>query len=161
MWFNSDSRKMTKKQSIFYNKQKKTCDSYGHKQYLECRRNTKKAIRKIKKDYVENRIYKPLKKGKSQPFYQHLKGHKNGKKMFRLTRPDATMATDATECANMLNNYFHQQFYQYHLLSSIPKKIMTDHGHHTDPDGVAKLLRGLQKMEKPQGLIILGKLTSR
>ena len=34
-----------------------------------------------------------------------MKGHKNGKKIFRLTRPDVTMATDATECANMLNNY--------------------------------------------------------
>ena len=70
MWFNSDSRKMTKKQRILYNKQKKTCDSYGHKQYLECRRNTKTTIRKIKKkDCVENHIFKPLKNGNSKPFY--------------------------------------------------------------------------------------------
>ena len=45
-----------------------------------------------------------------------------------------TMATDATECANILNNYFHQQFHQAHQLASIPRKMMTD------PDGVAKLL---------------------
>ena len=102
---------------------------YDRKQYLECRRNTKKAIRKIKKDYVENHICKPLKKRNSKPFYQHMKGHKNGKKIFRLTRPDVTMATDATECANMLNNYLHQQFYRNHQL-----KIMADHVHHTDPD---------------------------
>ena len=109
MWFNSDSRKMRKKQRILYNKQKKTCDPYDCKQ---CTRNAKKAIRKIKKDYVENHTCKPLKKGNSKPFYQHLKGHKYCKKMFRLTRPDATMATDATECANKLNNYFHQQFHR-------------------------------------------------
>ena len=66
-----------------------------------------------------------------------------------LTRPDATMATDATECANMLNNYFHQQFHRYHQLSSIPKKIMTDYGHRTDPDVVAKLLRGRQNGKAP------------
>ena len=66
-----------------------------------------------------------------------------------LTRPDATMATDATECANMLNNYFPQQFHRDHQLSSIPKKIMTDYGHHTDPDKVAKLLRGLQNGKVP------------
>ena len=58
----------------------------------------------MKKDYVENHRCKSLKKGNSKPFYKHMKEHKNGKKMFRLTRPDATMATDATECANMLNN---------------------------------------------------------
>ena len=59
------------------------------------------------------------------------------------------MATDATECANMLNNYFHQKFHRDHQLSSMPKKIMTDYGHHTDPDGVAKLLRGLQNGKVP------------
>ena len=80
MWFNSDSRKMRKKQRILYNKQKKKCDPYDCKQYLECIRNTKKAIRKIKKDYVENHACKPLKKGNSKPFYQHLKGHINGEK---------------------------------------------------------------------------------
>ena len=86
-----DSRKMTKKQRIPYNKQKKTCEPYDRKQYLECRRNPKKPISKIMKDYVENHTFKPLKKGNSKPFYQHLV------KMFRLTRPDATMATDATD----------------------------------------------------------------
>ena len=69
--------------------------------------------------------------------------------MFRLTRPDATMATDATEWANMLNDYFHQQFHRNHQLSSIQKKIMTDYGHHTNPDGVAKLLRSLQNGKAP------------
>ena len=59
------------------------------------------------------------------------------------------MATDATECANMSNNYFHQQFHRDHRLSSIPKKIMTDYGPHTDPDGVAKLLCGLQNRKAP------------
>ena len=59
--------------------------NYDSKQYLECRRNPKKAIHKIKKDYVENHICKPLKKGNGKPFYQHLKGHKNGKKMLSYT----------------------------------------------------------------------------
>ena len=71
---------------ILYKKQKKkTCDPYDRKQYLECRRNTKKAIRKNKQDYVENHVCKLLKKGNSKPFYRHLKGHKAGKIMFRLT----------------------------------------------------------------------------
>ena len=75
MWFNSDSRKMTKKQRIPYNKQKKTCDPYDRKQNLKCRKNTKNAIRKIKKDYVKKHICKPLKKGNVKPVYQHMKRH--------------------------------------------------------------------------------------
>ena len=86
-----------------------------------------------------------LKKGNSKPFYQHLKGPKScevfrlTRPVFCLTRPGATMATDATECANILNNYFQQKFLRDHQLVSIPKKM--DHGRRTNPDGVTKLLR--------------------
>ena len=94
MWFNSDSCKKAKKQRILYNKLKKTYDPYDRKQYLECRKNTKKAVRKIKKDYLENHICKPTKEGNSKLFYQHPKGPKNDK-MFRFTKPYAIKATDA------------------------------------------------------------------
>ena len=49
----------------------------------------------------------------------------------------------------LTDNYFHQTFHRDHQVASIPKKIMTDHGHHTDPDGVAKLLRYLQNGKAP------------
>ena len=32
-----------------------------------------------------------------------------------------------------MNNYFHQQFHRDHQLSSMPKKILTDHRHHINP----------------------------
>ena len=67
------------KQRIRYKKQKKICDPYDRKQYLELRRKTKKAIHKIEKDYLENHLSKPLKKENSKPFYQHPKSPKSGK----------------------------------------------------------------------------------
>ena len=49
VWFNSDSRKMTKKQRILSIKPKKKCDPYDdHKQCLDCRRKIKKAMCQIK-----------------------------------------------------------------------------------------------------------------
>ena len=92
-----------------------TGDNFYHEQYKKIRRESKKILRKSKKKYVENRICKPIREGNKKPFCKHLKGRKSLKKKIILKNSD-NLIDSSSECAGILNSYFHSQFNKEHQI---------------------------------------------
>jgi len=54
-------------------------NSFDRKQYKKLRRDGKKELEVIRKTFYTNRIYRPLKRGNSKPFFKLLKADKKQK----------------------------------------------------------------------------------
>ena len=148
VWFTKESRKLVTKQRQLYNRFRRSGDPFDQKQYTKARKDTKAAIRKIKRDYVTNRICKPLSEGNCKPFYRHLKGIKNTKNQIMLRDESNFQTDDPCKCAIMLNTYFHSQFNKNHSLAEnctvnafTPPKI--------DICGIIKLVKDLKGGKAP------------
>ena len=148
-WFNKESSNLVKRQRKMYNQYKSTGDPYLLECYKKQRKETKKALRLIKKDYVERKICKPLKEGNSKPFYRHIKHTDKSDKQVLLLRPEGSDTDDPLECATILNHFFQSQFCRDHQLSP----TTSDPGEYLGPDiipeGIEKLIRDLKPGKAP------------
>ena len=76
-------------------------------QYKTFRRESKKALRKLRSEYLENRLFGPLVKGDSKCFYRFLKA-KTGKS--NSNRQSGLTLGHPEKIANKLNKYFKSVF---------------------------------------------------
>ena len=148
-WFNKKANKLVSKHRKTYNKYKATGDPFFLSKYREERRNHKKELKNIERDYFVNKVCKPLETGNSKPFYHHLKWSQDtAKPPMKLMTTDKTHTEDIEECANILNQFFSAQFCTQHQLDSNSRMTIQQPTNldtiSISPDGVAKLLTSLK-----------------
>jgi len=106
---------------------KKTRDVFFLEKYKTKRKSCKKLLCHKKRNYVVEKVCKPLERGNSKPFFKHLR-QKTGKNNFSMspTDPDTNQLTDnSLRCAEILNSYFYSQFCQDHQVSQYPNSSVT------------------------------------
>ena len=116
VWFTNESQKLVTKQRRLYDRFHQNGDPFDQQLYTKARKETKRTIKKIKKNYIEHRICQPLLQGNTKPFYRHLKGVKQTKNQIKLRQDNSAVTDDPHTCATMLNSYFHSQFNKDHQL---------------------------------------------
>ena len=154
-WFNKQAKKLTRKQRQTYNKYKLTKDPFYLEKYKEERRNTKRTLRSIRNKYITDVICKPLESGNSKPFYRHFKHVQNSPQpKLTLKKEDQSNTSDPRECADILNNFFFNQFCQEGALDEQPVNLTSSSDFKITVEGVEKLLRNLKggKAPGPDGL---------
>ncbi len=127
LWFNKEARKLVNKHRKTYNLFKKTSNPFYLKRYKEERRLGKHKLRAIKRNYLYNKICKPLELGNSKPFYRHLKWMQSSTKpAMKLIDNDDTITEEPVACANLLNSFFHKQFCTEDQLTPINQRTQRD-----------------------------------
>jgi len=101
-------KKKIDQQHNTHRKYKQTGDPYYLNKYKQHRRNNKKELKKLKKNYLLYKVCKPLEKGNSKPFYKHLSYKQNQQHPLKtMRRMDDLPTTDSKIITNKLNKYFH------------------------------------------------------
>ena len=109
--FNRETRKLACKQKkLYYNKYKRSKDTYSKQLVASHRRLAKNTFKQSKKQYIETRVCKPLQEGNRRPFYKHLKGTTGSRNQMRLVKQNRQLTPHPKKCADMLNKHFHKQF---------------------------------------------------
>jgi hypothetical protein len=147
-WFGKQAEKLISKQRKTYNNYKKTGDNFYLCQYKQQRRESKKEIKKMKKDYLVDRICGPLSRGNSKPFFKHLRGNKQTLVLSLIDKMNHT-TDDPQQCADLLNNYFRDQFCQDLQIIGVPKLEYTGDMLQISETGVAKLITSLKNGKSP------------
>jgi len=133
-----------------HRKYKQTADPYYLNKYKQHRRNNKKELKKLKRNYLLYKICKPLEKGNSKPFYKHLRYKQNQQQPLEtMTLMDGLPTTDSKIITNELNKYFYSQFCHQESISKL-QLLSTQ----TEPlpitlDGVEKLIVYLKNNKSP------------
>jgi len=141
---------MIDKQHNTHRKYKQTGDPYYLNKYKQHRRNNKKELKKLKRNYLLYKICKPLVKGNSKPFYKHLRYKQNQQHPSEtMTLMDGLPTTDSKIITNELNKYFHSQFCHQESISKL-RLLLTQ----TEPfpitlDGVEKPIVDLKNNRSP------------
>jgi len=73
VWFSKESSSIVRKQRKTYNMYKTTGDPFFLDRYRALRKESKKKLRSMKREYIEHKVCQPLKSGNSKPFYRHIK----------------------------------------------------------------------------------------
>jgi len=97
-----------------------------------------------------NKVCKPLLKGNSKPFYEHLR-HKQ-KCQHPLTSikiKNGKITTDSLKCAETLNNYFHSQFCVDETITNFPLFPTNSRTLEIYPERVKKLINDLKNNKSP------------
>jgi len=110
IWFNKECHKVAQKQRKLYNRYLHSKDSFDKNAAASHKRLAKKTYCETKRSYMVKQVCQPLKEGNNKPFYRHLKGLTQYQNQITLVAPEGKHVTDPKICANLLNNYFHQQF---------------------------------------------------
>lgn len=150
VWFDKEAKKLAQKQRKTWFKYKKTRDVFFLEKYKTERKSCKKLLCHKKRNYVVEKVCKPLERGNSKPFFKHLR-QKTGQDNFSmsLTDPDTNQLTDnSLRCAEILNSYFYSQFCQDHQVSQYPNSSDT-HNICISIKGLESLIRGLANGKSP------------
>ena len=97
----------------------------------------------------------PLESGNSKPFYRHFKHVQNSPQpQLTLKKEDQSNTSDPRECADILNNFFFNQFCQEGALDEQPVNLTSSSDFKITVEGVEKLFRNLKggKAPGPDGL---------
>ena len=148
-WFGKAAEKLVSKQRRTYKKYKQTGDSFFLKKYKQERRTTKKEVRRMKTNFLVDKICGPLARGNSKPFYRHLRDTRRQCPPQMSLQTNGQSSDDPSECANMLNNFFQQQFCRDHCIDGIPPLESPDEKIEISEDGVAKLIISLGNGKSP------------
>ena len=119
--------------------------------YRAERRSSKKSIRQKKKDYVIEKVCKPLERGNSKPFFRHLK-QKAGQDSFVMNLVDpktGALTDDPVGCAEILNSYFYSQFCQENKQMPEPEKCQDNKNIEVFIEGLVSLIKGLANGKSP------------
>ncbi len=110
-WFNKRAKKLRSKERKAYNKAKRTFNDFDAEVYRKTRRESKKELKTIRQLYYVNRIYQPLKKGNSKPFFKLLNLGKTKKiSCIAIKDEHGALTDDPENCAELLNSFFSRQF---------------------------------------------------
>jgi hypothetical protein len=120
-WFNNIARKACNKQRRLYSKYKKTGNPYVLVQYKQLRRENKKLFRILKKDYLMNSLYKPLKAGNTKYFYQFVRKTRGDQSSIKSIENElGDLTQDPSYMANAFNQYFQSVFSPSHIMPPLP-----------------------------------------
>ena len=149
-WFNKRALKLQNIQKQMYKRAKTTMAEFDKVKYKQRRREFKKELESIRKAYYTNRIYQPLKKGNSKPFFKLLGADKSKKSHQIALKDDQNMLTeDPEQCAELLNAFFHSQFQDGYLAKDFKKIDAVGESLDISTDGVEKLIRDLPNGKSP------------
>jgi hypothetical protein len=111
-------------------------------------RQNKKLYRKLKSNYLTDKLYEPLSTGNTKPFFQHLKTlNKTTNHIMTLKNQTGDITEDQSEIANTLNHYFQSVFSPETtaLLPDLDDKCSID----VSEEGVLKLINTLKPGKAP------------
>ena len=98
------------KQRKAYHKNKSPSSDIGLNRYKQTRTSDRKEL-EVGQAYYTNRIYQPLKKGISKPFYKFLEADKNKRSNgISLTDEYEALTNDPEHYAELVNSFFKSQF---------------------------------------------------
>ena len=91
------------------------------------------------------KLCKPLHRGNSKPFYKHLKQTKRCSDfLMKLVSPQGKTIVEASHCAEILNNYFKDQFCEGQQVSETVKLGTNDADlMEVTTEGLIKLINSL------------------
>lgn len=149
-WFGTDAEKLISKQRRTYRKYKQTGDPFFLEKYRQERKITKKEVRRMKTSFLVDNICGPLKRGNSKPFFRHLRNKKTGSApSINLKTNDQQSTDDPAECADLLNNFFQEQFCKNHCIDGVPPLDSFNDNIEISDDGVEKLIISLGNGKSP------------
>ena len=103
-WFYLTADKTCRTQRLLYSKYKQTGDVTILDRYKALRKTKKNPFRNLRKEYLSDRVYKPLAHGDSKAFSIHLKNHTS---VQSIEMSPNKLTQDNSSMANALNSYFH------------------------------------------------------
>ena len=149
-WFNRQADRLVAKHRKTYNRYKETGDPFYLIKYKQERRLHKAQLHMIKQSYITDKICKPLENGNSKPFYQHLKWTQGvSRPPMKLLTRDGSHTENAEKCADILNEFFGQQFCKQHQLTNVANYSGPPDCIEITTEGVFKLVTALKNGKAP------------
>ena len=151
------AHRLIQKHRRTWKKYRETGDKFFLQKYHEERRTSKAECQRKKREHLVEKICKPLQRGNSKPFYKHLKQTKQyNDSPVKLVNPQGQTIVEPSQCAELLNKYFKDQFCEGQQISETTVKLDTNYA---DPievttEGLIKLINSLPngKCPGPDGI---------
>ena len=141
---------MCKKKQRLYNKAKTENNKGNNKSF---KRDTLKAIRKVRWNYINNKLQNALEQGDSGPFWRYIRSQKQDNVGISPLKDGGKLHTDSIKRAEILSNQFKSVF-THEYTTAIPHLQGPDYptipSLEVTPLGVTQLLNGINP-KKAQG----------
>ena len=110
-WMNQTIKRMIKKKQRLYNKAKKTHKGSNWNKYKAIKRDTQKAAKKARTDYINNILLEGIANDNNKPFYSYMKSQKKENiGIAPLQTETGGVTNDSKEKAEILNKQFKDVF---------------------------------------------------
>ena len=152
-WFTSSLKRMCKKKQRLYNKANTENINGNWIIYKSLKRDTLKAIRKARWNYINNKLKIALEQGDSGPFWRYIRSQKQDNVGISPLKDGGKLHTDSIKKAEILSNQFKSVF-THEDTAAIPHLHGPDYptipSLEVTPLGVTKLLKCINP-KKAQG----------
>ena len=119
-WFNNTLKRMCKKKHRLFNKAKRTNKPRHWEQYKLFKRDTLKAVRKHRWNYINDVLQLGLEQGDTKPFWRYVKAQRQDNVGVSPLLDNGVLHTDGRSKACILNKQFTSVFTREDV-SNIPK----------------------------------------
>lgn len=149
-WFNKEARNIVNKQRKVYNKYKKTKCVELLSKYKIMRKENKKALYFIKKEYMQKFLFAPLAEGDSKPFYSHMKRVRGDRSKIKSMQDNSgNIISSPFLISNVLNDYFYSVFSSNSPVDSTCDKSKNSDVIVIERKGVLELIKNLKASKAP------------
>ena len=142
-WFTSKLKRMCRKKQRLYNRAKKHNNKQNWAAYTSLKTETLKAIRKSRREHINDILQTGLEKGDSGPFWRYIRSQRQDNTGIAPLKAGGKLHPDSTSKAEILNTQFKSVFTQEDT-SDIPHLFGPDYPTIANlvvmPEGVRKLL---------------------
>ena len=105
-WFTNSLKRMCKNKQRLYNKAKTENNNGKWIIYKSFKRDTLKAIRKTRWNYINNKLQIALEQGDSGPFWRYIRSQKQDNVGISPLKDGGKLHTDSIKKAESLSNQF-------------------------------------------------------
>ena len=119
-WFNNTLKRMCKKKQRLFNRAKRTKSAQHWEQYKSFKRDTLKAIRKHRWNYINNVLQLGLDQGDTKPFWKYVRAQRQDDVGVAPLLDNGVLHTDSLSKACILNKQFVSVFTREEV-TNIPK----------------------------------------
>ena len=109
-WFNSTLRKMVRKKSRLFSKAKQTNRSRNWEKYKSFKKDTHKALRKARWDYIENMLQDSLDRGDTKSFWRYIASQRQDSVGVSALKVGGRLVSDGLSKAEALSKQFQSVF---------------------------------------------------
>ena len=145
-WITNSIRRMCRKKQRLYNRAKRTHKSHHWGKFRAHKKDTLRALRRARWNYINNILELSLTENNSKPFWKYIKAQRQDNIGVTALKSEGRLFTDNVSKAEILNRQFKSVFTQEDK-SSIPKLPGPPHppigNMEIDTRGVEKLLTRL------------------